>query len=352
MQIFRAVGLCASLLSGLLLVACKQPEVVAASAGTVEAEAPAPEPLSPADSRARCELPGADIWSKVVDAATVSWSVYFQWARFPDRGDGQPDIYPPLHELQDELPAGWQHLDHFLGTYQSRGFASLSSHDGVCYLAFKGTEDPGDLLRDAESYFLTDCTTREGVSFGRCGRGFQTILGALRSEDGDGSRGLILDRVRDWQDAGACPGGVVATGHSLGGALADVFAAHYLAETGRRVSIISFAAPRVFAADTAAALQETLGAAKLRIVRRGDLVPSFPPRGAGFEHFGQVFELSQGAFSNLGEWFLQAQPVTWQSLPGPYHFMAQYREGVSAACSREGNFDPYPPPLPALTASR
>lgn len=110
--------------------------------------------------------------------------------------------------------------------------------------------------------------------------------------------------MQDWQDSGSCPGGVVVTGHSLGGALADVFAANYQAETGRALSVITFAALRTFSRESAAALQQTLGEHKIRIVRRGDFAPSYPPRNLGFEHFGTVFELSQGSVSNLGQWFL------------------------------------------------
>jgi hypothetical protein len=177
---------------------------------------------------------------------------------------------------------------------------------------------------------------------GRCGQGFFTIIEGLRDPDASGARGQIIDRVRNWQDGGACPGGVVVTGHSLGGALADVFAANYLAETGRSLSVITFAAPRTFSREAATQLQQTLGDKKIRIVRRGDFAPSYPPRNAGFEHFGSVFELSQGSLSNLGQWFLWSQPVEWQPIVGPYHFIAQYREGIEAACSSGGRFDQDP----------
>lgn len=305
-------------------------------------------PDSPAhvgDPEFRCHLDDTASFAQVQGAAQASLSVYQLWSRFPDRGaagDDEPVVFPADEELQAEFPGtSWTLLDYYVAPYDDRGFAVLAAVEGgACYLSFKGTSDAGDARRDLQSLRTTDCVTEDGASFGRCGAGFFTVIRGLREPDVDGrSRGEIIERVHAWAEDDTCTGGLVVTGHSLGGALADVFAANYHARFGDVLDIVTFAGPRSFADDTADTLEALFGGRKLRIVRRGDGVPNTPQEGLGFSHFGRTLELSQAVFDDAGEWYLWQYDRDYTSNPGLYHSMTAYRDGTAAACSVDGVFD-------------
>lgn len=83
------------------------------------------------------------------------------------------------------------------------------------------------------------------------------------------------------------------TGHSLGGATAQIVAAELSDHIGAHVgSVSTFGAPRCFSPTAAAALSTM---PIRRYVNTGDLVPSVPPRfwGRGFNHAGLSFYLSR-----------------------------------------------------------
>ncbi len=282
----------------------------------------------------RCDLRSEAEFNRVHDAGIMSRAVYTLWGLFPNRGDGLPKVFPTAAELQAQMPVDWGYLDYFLGDYLSRGFATLGAHDGVCYLGFKGTEETGDVAADIASFVMSDCTTASGQPLGRCGSGFFTILQALRAPDVPGfSRGRILERVRAWQQHPACAGGLVLTGHSLGGSLTDAFVANFYAEYASVLPSVTIAAPRVFETAAADRLHAIVGDAKIRIARRGDFAPGIPARSLGFEHFGRTLELSQAVFQNAGTWSLLNVARTHEPITGPYHFIAEYLAGIDAACA-------------------
>lgn len=73
---------------------------------------------------------------------------------------------------------------------------------------------------------------------------------------------------------------ITFTGHSLGGARAQIFAAYHVAESPRRCRVVTFGAPRVvfflnrvFARLIAGTLESVF------YERRGDIVTDVPPRG-------------------------------------------------------------------------
>lgn len=174
------------------------------------------------------------------------------------------------------------------------------------------------------------------------GRSSPSIRG-LREPDVDGaSRGEIMERVQAWAQDDRCAGGFVVTGHSLGGALADIFAANYHARFGEVLDIVTFAGPRAFTDDAADTLEALWGRRKLRIVRRGDSIPNTPQELLGFAHFGRTLELSQAIYDDAGEWYLWQYERDYTANPGLYHSMSKYREGTTAACSTDDVFDTRP----------
>lgn len=161
-----------------------------------------------------------------------------------------------------------------LGVYESAGtvgFIGRAATDAgrACYVAFRGTDDVDDLLQNARSVVHTPC----GALPGRCGDGFAAGY-AQAVEAG------LFDAVVELVDDGGCDT-LTVTGHSLGGALADVFAAHLhqhdAARYGRGfLNVQTFGAPRVF--EAGGALAEMLHAEldKTRWIRWGDPVPAVP----------------------------------------------------------------------------
>jgi len=88
---------------------------------------------------------------------------------------------------------------------------------------------------------------------------------------------------------------VVLIGHSLGGALAQIFLARSLGEPGffnssRVHSIVTWASPRAFSTKTSVFVQRRLrvkGISQLRFSKPEDLIPHLPPLALGYKALGQ-----------------------------------------------------------------
>ena len=94
------------------------------------------------------------------------------------------------------------------------------------------------------------------------------------------------------------------TGHSLGGALATLFAAWLINQEKPFAGLYTFGAPRVGDIAFKNRLEESAPGAVWRVVNNHDLVTRVPFRGKGFRHAGRVV-----AFNSAGELDLGAG--TW-----------------------------------------
>lgn len=89
------------------------------------------------------------------------------------------------------------------------------------------------------------------------------------------------------------------TGHSLGGAMAVLFA--LAARRDELRAVYTFAQPMTIAAPIPAGI-EPVGARIFRYVLEGDLVPAMPPVGWGeFAHVGREYRYGDGAWSRAGK---------------------------------------------------
>jgi hypothetical protein len=187
-------------------------------------------------------------------------------------------IKPPLLEL-------------FRGQGKFGGFATLSQgRDGWCHLAFKGSDltNPDDLLIDLAAMLTANCKDGAGKSIGSCALGFFAQYGSIRDH------GKLFQRLGKRRSRGECQSGVVVTGHSLGGALASLFAADAVSRypkvySKKTMKVVTFGEPRVFATKAADGLHGAV--TKLRVINRGDLLASVPPAKSGLKHFGHVLHL-------------------------------------------------------------
>lgn len=224
-------------------------------------------------------------------------------------------------------PAEWS----VLGTYAAGstfGYTARHTADGArtCYVAFRGTDDVDDLLHDLRSVTHTPC----GALSGRCGDGF---LAAYDEAVASGIFAATLDLV----DRGECDA-LTVVGHSLGGALADIFAAHLEQrdpQTFARgfLAVHTFGQPRVFDGfdgRLADGLHDRV--AKTRWVRWGDPVPATPL--IDFVHTGTARLASDGfdwASRSTGWTFrAAARNTSGEGFWPLHHRVDAYREAMAA----------------------
>jgi len=148
----------------------------------------------------------------------------------------------------------------------TQGFIATNCH--TVLVAFRGTESPRDWVTDAQ------CRLQD-VGMYRAHQGFCRAAGSVEHE--------ILWRVREHEWAGKK---VIFTGHSLGGALAQI-AALNLVESGLRVdAVVSFGSPRVGDGHFRAYYNTLLGECSTRVVNQTDMVTRLPGLLQGYRHGG------------------------------------------------------------------
>jgi hypothetical protein len=86
---------------------------------------------------------------------------------------------------------------------------------------------------------------------------------------------------------------VVATGHSLGGALAGL-AAGVLRSQGLTVDLYTYGAPKVGLEAISSYLSQTGKGATYRVTHKGDPVPKLPPAALGYRHYSPEYYVTSG----------------------------------------------------------
>ena len=86
---------------------------------------------------------------------------------------------------------------------------------------------------------------------------------------------------------------VVATGHSLGGALASLAAA-VLRSQGTTVDLYTYGAPKIGLESISQYLTNTNMGATFRVTHKNDPVPKLPPALLGFRHIGPEYYVTSG----------------------------------------------------------
>lgn len=156
--------------------------------------------------------------------------------------------------------AGFTHINTF-NRENIQGFWCTA--DDVALLAFRGTSNPGQWLRDARFYPVKH-------PWGRVHEGFQ-----------DGVADVELD-LQLIDDAAKRAKYLWITGHSLGGALALIAAARWKM-AGIKSSIYTYGQPMVGLDGFADRFAIELPGRLVRFVNQSDIVPRVPP---GFSHTG------------------------------------------------------------------
>ncbi len=196
--------------------------------------------------------------------------------------------------------------------------------DGACYVAFRGTDDVDDVGHDLRAVGMAPCGQLDGL----CAEGFLASYGqAVASGIERATRALV--------DSGACTS-LTVVGHSLGGAIADIFAAHLMRDDPATyaapfLDVQTFGQPRVFEPRLADALHGAMP--KTRWMRWSDPVVGLVP----------VQAMHHGTARMIREDFdWRSRALGWSfavvgrdagdgGVVAPHHFAANYR-GALAFC--------------------
>ncbi|WP_018871047.1 lipase family protein [Thioalkalivibrio sp. ALgr3] len=154
--------------------------------------------------------------------------------------------------------------------------------------------------------------------------GTNAYLARCGSTPGEGGRRWVLawrGTEADYQDIIAREVGeqdrLVGTGHSLGGALAQL-AAFYLyrdlfGDSGQLAAVYTFGSPRVFGTEQARHLERASPYPHFRVVNGADLVPRVPPVARGFRHTGRnVYIERNGDIRKDPSWWSVFKDVGWR----------------------------------------
>lgn len=158
-----------------------------------------------------------------------------------------------------------------LKTFENAGsMAGAFVHNNTAYIIFRGTEptDWRDIIADINA-FPTDADTKGSVH-----RGFKNALDYIHAD--------ILLWMRDHV---ATNNKIVITGHSLGGAMANIFTSRLVA-TGLYpdITLYTYGSPRTGSVEWAKQFDDINA---YRIVNNNDIVCAVPPFGA-YSHVGQT----------------------------------------------------------------
>jgi len=169
----------------------------------------------------------------------------------------------------------------FMGV-DTEGFVARDQN--ILLIAFRGTQPNqlADWITDAKAAPET-----WGYPAGYVHKGFYEAFRVVWPPNGDATLPEWLTNRGDRA--------VWITGHSLGGALAEVCAAQAAFVAHLPVNgVCTFGQPRVGTADFAKLMQAALGARIFRYVHDRDIVPRVPLFGMGFRHYASAVTLLAG----------------------------------------------------------
>ncbi len=176
-------------------------------------------------------------------------------------------------------------------------FGYVARKDGTVMVSFRGTETPEEWLADFEA-LPKSCD----IGTGTVHEGFQKVYETIQASAMAGLRGIIADGDH-----------VLVTGHSLGAALAVLFANDAVAVTPN-IRLCSFAGPRVGFTNFVNAFNGRMPDTT-RVVNRWDIVPNVPlpePPAFPYDHVGTRMAIDGGFTLDLK----QAHSLPLSYLPG------------------------------------
>lgn len=172
--------------------------------------------------------------------------------------------------------------------YQTTGLVMLDHTNQLIVVSFRGTHTSRDWLTDLD-FLLYDASD---ICVG-C-QAHSGFLGSWR-----GVRKIVLN---DWNNlrANYPTYKTVVTGHSLGGALANLCAAQMKKMVpNAKVYLFTFGSPRVGNDEFAEYIETVLGWRNFRVTHLNDPVPQLPPQWPGFAHPGPEYSITSPHFPGV-----------------------------------------------------
>jgi triacylglycerol lipase len=176
-------------------------------------------------------------------------------------------------------------------------FGFVATRPGAVFVSIRGTESAGEWLCDFEAV-PTACKAQSGTVH----EGFWKVYEVIRDSAVQGLQGAL----RPGDD-------VFVTGHSLGAALAILFANDAVSVTPN-VQVCTFAGPRTGLGDFVDSYNKRLPGT-LRVANRWDIVPNVPvpaPPLCLYEHVGTLLPVDGGFTLDLAH----AHSLPLSYLPG------------------------------------
>jgi pimeloyl-ACP methyl ester carboxylesterase len=199
--------------------------------------------------------------------------------------------YDDLEGKPLQLPDGWRFIERWTGWdavlkegREERYGLLLGNDEGDVIAAFRGTESLPDVWEDLD-FELTDFVPSFGApERARVSTGFYSVYDDIGGQMPRSMRAqllLLLQQLR--------PQRLWVTGHSLGGALAQLFAfdLSFGPYAQALQAAITFASPRVGDIDWRSAYEARIpGARSVRVFNQHDLVPKLPPHDLRYHAVG------------------------------------------------------------------
>ncbi len=192
--------------------------------------------------------------------------------------DNSPDEDGILTHLKADDPD----FRSVFGVNKNSAQAILVEHKNYLAIAFRGTDETADWLDNLDAF-----PTK--ILFGEIHRGFWKSFIDVWYELKLQMANIQYER----HEAGEKPAPLFFAGHSLGGAMATVAAAHYIHEDLPFTSVYTFGQPRALERHTARIFNTECASRYFRFHNNNDIVTRVPARLMGYSHVGSYLYISQ-----------------------------------------------------------
>ncbi len=211
-----------------------------------------------------------DLYDKelAIELGKLVQQAYEMYNKFK-RGQEWQNISIPNFEQVFTFDAKPKHEDR-------KPFGFVTSKGNNVYIVFRGTSTTGEWFSDADVAQVNFMATWRKVHLG-----FKNIYDSCSS--------AVISYINQYPDIQNRT--IYITGHSLGGAVATLCAAHLLYEIFKQPTVYTFASPRVGDSDFVTSFNER-APLHFRIFNTEDAVPIVPPAvssvalGGFYEHCG------------------------------------------------------------------
>lgn len=183
---------------------------------------------------------------------------------------------PDVDAMLDSLLVDDSGFNPVYGYDNNSAQAALFDHRDYLCMSFRGTDQLLEWLDNIKVFAVK-------ALFGEFHRGFWHSLHDVWEPINDDFRALQKKHKRP----------LFITGHSLGGAMATVAAAHLVHEDKPFTGLYTFGQPRVLSRATARVMNSECRSRFFRFHNNNDIVTRVPPRLMGYSHAGTYLYISQ-----------------------------------------------------------